>query len=96
MLIVELISATFAIYALAAALPSLRLAAWAQALLFAAFAVYCTILWADPPHIPVPCGCGFSKSIVADWSGPALRAGILAALAAAAAGLLHARVNRAA
>lgn len=90
----ELSIAATALYSLAAALPSARFLAWAQAALFVTFTVYCASLWANPPRVHVPCGCGFSKSLVADWSGPTLRAGVLAVLALSSASLLHANSRR--
>lgn len=88
--IIELALATVTIYALAATLPALHFAAWAHAAIFAAFAAYCAALWLNPPRIHVPCGCGFSNALVADWSGPTIRAAALAAAAIASASLLSA------
>jgi hypothetical protein len=90
----ELAVATLGMYAIAAALPALRFAGLAQAALFTAFTAYCAALWANPPRAHVPCGCGLSKSVVIDWSGPTMRAAILAALALAASATLHATNRR--
>ena len=77
---IELATASWAIWRVLTGRP-VRAGALALAGLFAALALYSTIVAFNPPPSPTPCGCGLSRAPVESWWPIVLRnAAVLGAL----------------